>query len=194
MTFVTPASPSEPNPKTYGRPTSTALAPNASALSTSVPRRIPPSTKTGTRPATLSATCGSASMVAGTVSRLRPPWLETMIPATPALTARSASSGLSTPFSSSGILAKERSHSTSFQLKAASNTLLKISSEPVRTPPLSNPLKPFRLGNGGSLTLALVSRLRAPTIGVSTVRQSARYPPASARCTSSRVKPWSACG
>src|ERR1035438_5492623 len=48
---------------------------------------MPPSTRTGTRPDTLSATWGSASMVAGTVSRLRPPWLETMMPATPDLTA-----------------------------------------------------------------------------------------------------------
>ena len=80
-----------------------------------------------------------------------------MIPATPALTARSASSELSTPFTSNGILAKERSHSTSFQLKAASSTLLNISNEPVRTPPsLPTPFKPFRLGKGGSLTSARV--------------------------------------
>ena len=43
----------------------------ASALMTSVPRRIPPSTSTGTRPATLATTSGRASIVAGTVSRLR---------------------------------------------------------------------------------------------------------------------------
>src|SRR5437660_1890150 len=66
-TLVTPSCPAAANPYKYGRPISTARAPRASALSTSVPRRIPPSTNAGTRPATFSTTGGSASAVAGRV-------------------------------------------------------------------------------------------------------------------------------
>src|SRR5205807_82822 len=46
---------------------------------------------------------------------------------------------------------------------------------------------------GGSSNFARASRLRAPATGVSTVRQSARQPAASARCTRSCVKLWSVC-
>ncbi|GMP71837.1 hypothetical protein CsSME_00030095 [Camellia sinensis var. sinensis] len=52
-TFLTPASPSAANENT----TDTPDAPRANALKTSVPRRTPPSTKTGTRPCTALTTC-----------------------------------------------------------------------------------------------------------------------------------------
>src|SRR2546425_816795 len=48
-TRSTPGCPKAPSPHRNGRPTPTALAPSARALNISVPRRNPPSTKTGTR-------------------------------------------------------------------------------------------------------------------------------------------------
>ena len=48
-------------PTADGRPTITARAPSASALSTSVPRRTPPSTITSSRSPTASTIAGSAS-------------------------------------------------------------------------------------------------------------------------------------
>jgi len=56
-------------------------------------------------------------MVAGTVSRLRPPWFETMMPDAPDLTAFSTWSGSNIPLSRMGPLEKERCHSTSFQVQ-----------------------------------------------------------------------------
>ena len=64
------------------------------------------------RPWTASATAGSASIVGGVVSRLRPPWLETMRPESPSLAARRASSGERTPLRSTGVFANERIHAT----------------------------------------------------------------------------------
>ena len=55
-------------------------APSASALTTSLPRRMPPSSSTSSWPPTASATAGSARMEAGVPSRLLPPWLETERP------------------------------------------------------------------------------------------------------------------
>src|SRR5689334_5886529 len=48
-TLSTPAWPKDATPHIYGRPMHIARAPRARALKTSVPRRNPPSTKTGTR-------------------------------------------------------------------------------------------------------------------------------------------------
>src|SRR5262249_40203599 len=48
-TLSTPAWPKDATPHMYGRPMHIARAPRARALKTSVPRRNPPSTKTGTR-------------------------------------------------------------------------------------------------------------------------------------------------
>jgi len=53
----------------------------------SVPRRKPLSTSTATRPPTAATISGSASMVERPLSSLRAPWLETMMPSMPALTA-----------------------------------------------------------------------------------------------------------
>jgi len=67
----------------------------------STPRRTPPSSRTvSLLPAAL-ATAGSASSVAAAPSSWRPPWFDTTTPSQPIAAARSASSGRSTPFSSS---------------------------------------------------------------------------------------------
>ena len=62
------------------------------ALTTSLPRRMPPSSSTSTWSPTASAIGGSARIGAGVPSRLLPPWLDTEIAVTPASTARCASS------------------------------------------------------------------------------------------------------
>ncbi len=65
---ATPAAPSAARPQSAVRPTATALAPHASPLITSVPRAKPPSTMMLAAPATVSATAGSASMLAWVAS------------------------------------------------------------------------------------------------------------------------------
>lgn len=55
----TPASPPTAKPYSAARPIPTPLAPRASALTTSVPRRIPPSTNTSS----LLNTCGQCSLI-----------------------------------------------------------------------------------------------------------------------------------
>src|SRR6218665_136359 len=80
-TWATPAAPPLARPYSAGRPISTALAPSAMALSTSVPRRMPPSTSSARGPVALWATAwaarGSSLAVPGVVSRVRAPWFET---------------------------------------------------------------------------------------------------------------------
>ncbi len=78
---------------------STARAPSASALTTSEPRRTPPSSSTSTWSPTASAMGLSTRIVAGVPSRLLPPWLLTEIASTPTSTARSASSTRQMPLS-----------------------------------------------------------------------------------------------
>src|ERR1700733_16202008 len=77
----------------------TARAPSASALTTSLPRRTPPSSKTSIWSPTASTTAGSARIDAGVPSRLFPPWFDTQIAETPASTALLASSTRITPLS-----------------------------------------------------------------------------------------------
>lgn len=122
-TCSTPCSPDTASPHNTGRPIKMASAPNAIAsirkingnniaqpLRISVPLLIPPSKYTGTDFATAStilktkkeksgriSTGGSISIVAGTVSSWRAPWLLTIIPSTPASTANMASSAACTP-------------------------------------------------------------------------------------------------
>lgn len=84
----TPSSP-YPDAKLYrnGRPSPTAVAPSARALSTSVPRRIPPSMKICMRLRSRNGACRriSSSVRRGgcAVSWDLPPWLERTIPCTP---------------------------------------------------------------------------------------------------------------
>src|SRR5262249_5485536 len=61
-TRVTPSSPAKASPQNTGLPIATAVAPSASALTISVPRRIPPSISRGTLPATASRIAGSSSI------------------------------------------------------------------------------------------------------------------------------------
>ena len=80
----TPSAPAPYTMVTKGRPISTASAPRARALNTSMPVRMPPSTRMVILPPTASAMAGSTSAVAGHWSSTRPPWLETTMPAAPA--------------------------------------------------------------------------------------------------------------
>ena len=83
-TFSTPAWPLAASPQRYARPIITARAPSASALTTSLPRRMPPSITTSTSSPTASAIEGSTRIGAGVPSMLLPPWLETESVVTPA--------------------------------------------------------------------------------------------------------------
>ncbi len=72
------------------------------ALTTSEPRRMPPSSTTSIWSPTASAIGLTIRIEAGVPSRLLPPWLDTEIAVTPASTARRASSIRHTPFSMNG--------------------------------------------------------------------------------------------
>ena len=72
-------------PPAGGRPKNTALAPSARAFSTSMPRRMPPSRRTGILPPTASTHSGSAISVGTAPSYARPPWFDTMIASAPVL-------------------------------------------------------------------------------------------------------------
>ena len=181
-TCDTPRSPATASPHSTGRPTATAVAPSAHALTTSVPRRIPPSTSSGSSPPTASAIAGSRSTAAGTVSSWRPPWLDTTSASTPAETASRASWGCATPFSAIGSAVAARSHSTCSH-----------DSSPVKSNRRGGP-SPSRMfsqhiPSGSSAKPWRRSRSRRPKTGESTVTTSAAQPAASARRTTSAVKP-----
>ena len=112
-TRATPSGPAAPRPQQMGRPRSTALAPRASALAMSPPRRAPLSSSTGTRPAAASTTSGSTSMAARLKSRMRPPWFDTTRQSAPASMAMRASSGFMIPFTTTGTDTSVLSHVTS---------------------------------------------------------------------------------
>ena len=82
---------------------STASAPSASALNTSVPVRMPPSTKIFMLLPTASAISGSTSALAGVWPSTRPPWLDTMIAAAPASAAFCAPRTVMTPLTMNGM-------------------------------------------------------------------------------------------
>ncbi len=87
------------------RPRRARSAPRARPARPSSPRRARcgrrrrPAPRPGRRPRR--ATSGSARAVDGTESSCRPPWFETTMPSTPASAARRASSGSSTPLTTS---------------------------------------------------------------------------------------------
>ena len=85
----------------------------SAALRASAHARNPPSA---------SRTEGSTSTVAGAVSICLPPWFDTQTASNPRSTARSASSGRTTPFSATGPVSPHSctSHSASSQLKLGS--------------------------------------------------------------------------
>jgi hypothetical protein len=99
--FRAPGSPPAITPKSVARPVSTACAPSARALRMSTPRRTPPSASTVILFSSTREIAGKASSVAAAPSSCRPPWFDTTTPSQPAAAARSASSGRSTPLSSS---------------------------------------------------------------------------------------------
>src|SRR5258708_6967640 len=72
-TFRTPEGPPAARPHSTGRPIMTARAPRASALTTSPPRRTPPSSRTSAWPPTAATTPGSALIEAGVPSTVLPP-------------------------------------------------------------------------------------------------------------------------
>ena len=76
--------------------------PSAIALTTSLPRRMPPSRSTSTWSPTAATTAGRERIAPGVPSRLLPPCVETEMAETPASTARRASSGRLMPLSRNG--------------------------------------------------------------------------------------------
>ena len=80
----------------------TASAPSANALNTSVPERIPPSTKIFMEPSTAVAISSRTSAVAGHWSRTLPPWLDTTMAAAPASLAFKAPFTVIIPFTIKG--------------------------------------------------------------------------------------------
>ncbi len=97
----------------------TARAPRASALTTSLPRRIPPSRSTSSWPPAASATAGRQRMAAGVESRLLPPWFDTEIAVAPMSAARRASSGRVIPLIMNGPAHCRRSQARSSQVAGA---------------------------------------------------------------------------
>ncbi|CAI8011667.1 hypothetical protein GBAR_LOCUS7495 [Geodia barretti] len=119
----------------------TALAPIARAFRTSVPCLTPPSMYTSTCPSTAFTTSLKASIysvqiedrcegergqltVARTPSSCLPPWLETMIPWTPCLTASTASSAVRIPFTRTGSPVRPRIQSIPSHVRLASSKSL----------------------------------------------------------------------
>mmetsp|Transcript_2440 Transcript_2440/g.8579 ORF Transcript_2440/g.8579 Transcript_2440/m.8579 type:complete len:218 (-) Transcript_2440:579-1232(-) len=177
-TCLTPSSPECARPHTTGLPMNTALAPSAKALITSVPRITPPSRYTSARPPTAETMAGSTSMVAGTVSSCRAPWLLTQMPSTPWRTASSASSGVMTPFTTILMLVFLRSHWMLLQSSVGSTRLATYDASPepfspldcvprLCAPPLLAKLPMVRCG--GSAKRPRTSPSRRPSTGVSTV-------------------------
>ena len=97
------------------------VAPRATALTMSLPRRTPPSQMISMRPPTASATGATRSTVAGAESSWRPPWLDSAMPSTPASTASTASSTVWMPLMMMGPSHTVRSHSMSGHDSAGSN-------------------------------------------------------------------------
>ncbi|MNR25351.1 hypothetical protein D3C85_1424970 [compost metagenome] len=84
VTLRMPALPATAAPKSCGLPVKTRRAPRATALSTSEPRRKPPSTITGKPDGTASTTSGKACKGEMQPSSWRPPWFDTITPSAPA--------------------------------------------------------------------------------------------------------------
>ncbi len=82
-TVSTPSSPPAASPYRYALPAMHAVAPRASALTMSLPRRTPPSQMISTRPPTWSATGATRSRAAGASSSWRPPWFDRAMASTP---------------------------------------------------------------------------------------------------------------
>ena len=184
-----PVSPRAASPHNGARPASTARAPSASALTTSAPRRMPPSTSTSTLPSTASATSGSASIVASAPSSWRPPWFETTTPAAPWSAA------------SVGVLGGERCPSparagwspTTSSSRSSQSTAGSIRENMSAGVPAD--AWPAAVAKLGTVTSAGItkpvrrSRSRRPSRGTSTVSAIASKPASSACSIRARVTP-----
>ena len=101
MTFSTtcrtPFRAGERQPVEVRPPEGDASAPSASAMNTSAPVRMPLSKSSGGPGPTAARTASSASSAAIAWSTCRPPWLDTMMPSTPASTAPGRRRGAGSP-------------------------------------------------------------------------------------------------
>src|SRR4029453_4740345 len=111
-------------PYREARPTRQALAPRATAATTSAPLCTPPSTRTSARSPTASTAGGSTSSGVGARSSWRPPWLETTTASAPWSTTMRASSTCWMPLTSSGPDQLSRSHDRSRTVRLGSNIWL----------------------------------------------------------------------
>mmetsp|Transcript_6801 Transcript_6801/g.18267 ORF Transcript_6801/g.18267 Transcript_6801/m.18267 type:complete len:231 (-) Transcript_6801:493-1185(-) len=125
ITLSTPSCPASAKPYSTGRPSNTQSAPRARALSTSVPRRMPPSMKTGTRLLTAFTIAGRTSSAEGAKSNCLPPWFDTAMPSTPASKAICTSSAASRPLIMTGSLVMDFSQGTKSQVSESSTSCAK---------------------------------------------------------------------
>lgn len=153
-------------------------APNAIALNMSDPLRTPPSIPIWIWPFAIGAHCLKESIVAGTPSNCRPPWLDITTPSTPAAIACSTSSGDEIPLSHICILVCVFSQgmisSHSRVSSKAWGPLSLASGAPNSSSPFDN-----KLGNErsfGNVKFVRISPNRRPSTGTSTERKSAWYP------------------
>ncbi len=192
-----------------------AVAPSASALTMSPPRRTPPSQMIWVRSPTACATGATSSIGAGAPSSWRPPWFDRAIASTPWSAASTASATVWMPFTTIGPFQTERIHSRSSQASAGSNWELTYSASDTAVEP-SPTSRPTTLANrigsartnrhvqpgcrapstnvpspilGGSENPRRTSRSRRPSTAVSTVTTSASNPAAAARAIISATSP-----
>ena len=180
-----------------------AVAPRATALTMSLPRRTPPSQMISTRPPTASATGATRSRAAGASSSCRPPWFDRATASTPTSAAILASSTVWIPLITIGPFQTERNQSTSSHDSRASNCVAKVSARLTADDPSGwsvaadeEAMLAKRIGSartnrqvhdgctapsrivprpsfGGSSNPRLTSRSRRPRLAVSTVITSA---------------------
>src|SRR5699024_5698871 len=115
MVWRAPSGPSSRMGGISARPTQTAVAPSASALSACTPSVIEPSTSTG-YPGPTCARISGRTISAGTDVGTNPWWCETTMPPTPACLHSAASCGCSTPLTRNGrrVAAQYRAMSSQF--------------------------------------------------------------------------------
>mmetsp|Transcript_27216 Transcript_27216/g.70621 ORF Transcript_27216/g.70621 Transcript_27216/m.70621 type:complete len:220 (+) Transcript_27216:297-956(+) len=186
----TPAWPPTASANSSGRPMPTAVAPNARALMTSVPRVKPPSTSTGTRPSTRRTMPSSTSIGAGAKSSWRPPWLDTMMPSTPWSSASAASSWHSSPLTRMGSLQMDCSQGMRLHLGVpCTSSATECMPEPALLLKCAfcSRSRFQTCSPGGNRNRFFSSASRFPILGASTVSTIALYPSSSASVTMSRT-------
>ena len=193
------------------------VAPSASALTMSPPRRTPPSQTMSRSPPTASATGATRSTIPGAESSWRPPWLDSTMPSSPPSRAITASATLWTPLTSTGPSHSDRIHSTSSHDSVGSNcSFMKAARSTAVDPSMSllpatfakeigseKAKRRLQLGRnmpsnrmpmpilGGSVKPRRTSRSRRPSMAASTVMHSTSKPAAFARRIISSSRPLS---